>query len=156
LYCLPNPSAIFEGIDTAARFVCDVKAYNSSFGNFFMTSYKNLDAWKNAMQLVKEVYLLTKKFPKEELYALTSQTKRVAVSIPSNIAEGLGRQYKKDTLQFLHISRGSLYELETLLNIAVMVEIITEDEFNKIIPALEKALQVLNGFINYNQKADLK
>lgn len=107
------------------------------------------------MQLVKEVYLLTKKFPKDELYALTSQTKRAAVSVP-NIAEGLGRQYKKDTLQFLHISRGSLYELETLLNIAVMVEIITEEEFNKIIPALEKALQVLNGFINYNQKADLK
>ena len=94
--------------------------------------------------------------PKEELYALTSQTKRAAVSVPSNIAEGLGRQYKKDTLQFLHISRVSLYELETLLNIAVMVEIITEEEFNKIIPALEKVLQVLNGFINYNQKTDLK
>ena len=123
---------------------------------YFMRSYKDLDAWKNAMQLVKEIYLLTKKFPKEELYALTSQTKRAAVSVPSNIAEGLGRQYKKDTLQFLHISRGSLHELETLLNIAVMVEIISEEEFNKIIPALEKALQVLNGFINYNQKADLK
>ena len=121
-----------------------------------MANYKNLDAWKFSMQLVKEIYLLTKKFPKEELYALTSQTKRAAVSVPANIAEGLGRQYKKDTLQFLHISRGSLYELETLLKIAVMVEIITEEEFNKIIPALEKALQVLNGFINYNQKADLK
>lgn len=108
------------------------------------------------MQLVKEVYLLTKKFPKEEMYALTSQAKRAAVSVPSNIAEGLGRQYKKDTLQFLHISRGSLYELETLLNIALMIEIITEEEFNNIIPALEKSLQVLNGFINYNQKADLK
>ncbi len=121
-----------------------------------MRNYKDLDAWKNAMQLVKEVYLLTKTFPKEEMYALTSQTKRAAVSIPSNIAEGLGRQYKKDTLQFLHISRGSLYELETLLNIAVMVEIISEKEFNNIIPALEKSLQVLNGFINYNQKAELK
>lgn len=108
------------------------------------------------MQLVKEVYLLTKKFPKEELYALTSQMKRAAVSVPSNIAEGLGRQYKKDTLQFLHISRGSLYELETLLIIAVMAEIISEAEFDNIIPSLEKSLQVLNGFINYNQKADLK
>jgi len=106
--------------------------------SYFMRNYKDLDAWKNAMQLVKEVYLLTKTFPKEEMYALTSQTKRAAVSIPSNIAEGLGRQYKKDTLQFLHISRGSLYELETLLNIAVMVEIISEKEFNNIIPALEK------------------
>jgi four helix bundle protein len=65
-----------------------------------MTSYKNLDACKNAMQLVKEVYLITKKFPKEELYALTSQTKRAAVSIPSNIVEGLGRQYKKIRCSF--------------------------------------------------------
>jgi four helix bundle protein len=121
-----------------------------------MANYKTLDVWKFSMQLVKEIYLLTKKFPKEELYALTSQTKRAAVSVPSNIAEGLGRQYKKDTLQFLHISRGSLYEVETLLNIAVIVEIITDDEFNKIIPSLEKSMQVLNGFINYNQKADLK
>lgn len=121
-----------------------------------MISYKNLDAWKIAMQLVKEIYLLTNGFPKAELYGLTSQTKRAAVSVPANIAEGLGRQYKKDTLQFLHISRGSLYELETLLNIAVMVEIISEEQFNMIIPSLEKTMQVLNGFINYNQKADLK
>jgi four helix bundle protein len=121
-----------------------------------MSNYKNLDAWNVSMQLVKEVYLLTKKFPKEELYALTSQTKRAAVSVPSNIAEGLGRQYKKDTLQFLHISRGSLYELETLLNIAYMVEIIQEEEFNNIITSVEKSLKVLNGFVNYNEKADLK
>ncbi len=60
-----------------------------------MANYKDLDAWKVSMQLVKEVYLLTKQFPKEELYALTSQTKRAAVSVPSNIAEGLGRQYKR-------------------------------------------------------------
>lgn len=80
-----------------------------------MTNYKSLDAWKKAMELVKEVYLLTKSFPKEELYALTSQTKRAAVSISSNIAEGMGRNYKKDTIQFLHISRGSVYELETFV-----------------------------------------
>ncbi|MEP7144982.1 MAG: four helix bundle protein [Ferruginibacter sp.] len=121
-----------------------------------MANYKSLDAWKFSIQLVKEIYLLTKKFPKQELYALTSQTKRAAVSVPSNIAAGIGRQYKKDTLQFLHISRGSLYELETLLNIAVLVEIITEDDFNKIIPSFEKSLQVLNSFIHYSKKADLK
>lgn len=121
-----------------------------------MTNYKNLDAWKVSMQLTKEIYILAEKFPKSELYALTSQIKRAAVSVPSNIAEGLGRQYKKDTIQFLHIARGSLYELETLLNIAVMAKIITEEEFNSVISGLEKSLQVLNGFINYNQKADLK
>lgn len=121
-----------------------------------MPNYKNLDTWKISMQLVKEVYLLTKKFPKEEIYALTSQCKRAAVSIPANIAEGLGRQYKKDTLQFLHISIGSIYELETLLNIAEMVDIITEDDFTKKDTQVEKTLQILNGFINYYQKADLK
>ena len=121
-----------------------------------MSNYKKLDVWKSSMELVKEIYLLAKKFPKEELFALTSQCKRAAVSIPANIAEGLGRQYKKDTLQFLHISRGSIYELETLLNIAVMVGIVGEEEFIKINPLIEKTLQLLNGFINYNQKADLK
>ncbi len=82
-----------------------------------MTNYKNLEAWKKAMQLVKKIYLLIKKYPKEELFALTSQTKRAAVSIPANIAEGIGRNFKKDTIQFLHIARGSLYELDTLLNV---------------------------------------
>jgi four helix bundle protein len=131
--------------------------YIDSFLKFkTMSKYQNLDVWKTSMQLVKEVYLLTKKYPKEELYALTSQTKRAGVSIPSNIAEGLGRNYKKDTIQFLHIARGSIYELETLLNIAVMVEIISEDDFKAILPSLEKSMQLLNGFINYMEKSKLK
>ena len=121
-----------------------------------MTNYKTLDAWKLAMELVKEVYVVIKNYPPDEKYSLADQTKRAVVSIPCNIAEGMGRNHKKDTIQFLHISRGSLYELETLLNIAVMIEIITEKEFNTIISTLEKSLQILNGFINYNQKADLK
>lgn len=121
-----------------------------------MKNYKQLDAWQVAMNLVKDVYLLTKKYPKEELYGIISQTKRAAVSVPANIAEGIGRQYKKDTLQFLHISRGSLYELETLLNIAVMVEILQEEEFQKIAGFLDKSLMILNGLINYYQKANLK
>ncbi|HWR32522.1 MAG TPA: four helix bundle protein, partial [Chitinophagaceae bacterium] len=121
-----------------------------------MSNYKKLDAWQQSMQLVKEVYLLTKAFPKEELYALTSQTKRAAVSLPCNIAEGVGRNYKKDTIQFLHISRGSLYELETLLNIAVMVEIISEEVFNKISPLIDKCMQLINGLIRYYEKSNLK
>ncbi|MES2004414.1 MAG: four helix bundle protein [Bacteroidota bacterium] len=68
-----------------------------------MTGYKNLETWKKSMQLVKNVYDLAKTFPKEELFGLASQAKRAAVSVPTNIAEGCGRQYKKDTRQFLHI-----------------------------------------------------
>jgi four helix bundle protein len=97
-----------------------------------MQSYKNLEGWKKSMQLVKEVYLIIKNFPKEELYGLTSQIKRAAVSIPANIAEGVGRNYKKDTIQFLHISRGSLYELETLLSVAEMIDIFKKEEFENI------------------------
>jgi four helix bundle protein len=117
-----------------------------------MTSYKNLDAWKQSMDLVKEIYILTKEFPKEELYALTSQLKRAAVSIPCNIAEGIGRNYKKDTVQFLHISRGSIYELETLLNIGLMVGIINEKIFDKISLITDNCLKLINGLIRYYEK----
>ena len=122
-----------------------------------MTSYKELVAWQKAMQLVKEVYIITKKYPKEELFALTSQTKRAAVSVPANIAEGVGRNYKKDTIQFLHIARGSLYEVETLLNIAVMVEIINEEDFIPFISKIDEELRILNGLISaYERRTDLK
>jgi four helix bundle protein len=121
-----------------------------------MKDYKQLDAWKAAMDLIAVVYQLTKDYPKEEVYALTSQTKRAAVSIAANIAEGLGRQYKKDTLQFLHIARGSLYELETLLIIAKNTHMLIEEKFVQVESAWQKTIQLLNGFINYYEKAELK
>ena len=108
------------------------------------------------MQLVKEIYTLAKVYPKDELFALTSQTKRAATSIPSNIAEGMGRQYKKDTIHFLHIARGSIYELETHLNIALMVNIISEESFNTVIKIIDEIIKLLNGLIKYMQKAELK
>lgn len=108
------------------------------------------------MQLVKEIYLLTQNYPKEELLALTSQTKRAAVPVPSNIAEGMGRQYKKDTIHFLHISRGSIYELETHLNIALMAEIIDEQKFNKLTLMIDEEIKLLSGLINYMERAKLK
>ena len=125
--------------------------------NNAMSNYKTLDAWKVSMELVKEIYLLTKQFPKEELYGLTSQIRRSAVSIPTNIAEGLGRQYKKDTLQFFYVSRGSIYELETLINIGLMANIISENDFQKLLPPIERALKLLYGLIkSYETRTDLK
>ncbi|RPD48803.1 four helix bundle protein [Paracnuella aquatica] len=117
-----------------------------------MRSYQNLDAWKASMLLVKEVYYITKGFPKEETYGLTSQVKRALVSIPANIAEGVVRHHKKDTIQFLHIARGSVYELETLLKIAVMVGIIDESVFEKLLPKLDDVFRLLNGLINYMER----
>ena len=101
------------------------------------------------MKTVKEIYDLTKLYPKHEKYGLISQTTRAAVSIPANIAEGLGRNYKKDTIQFLHISRGSAYEVETLLSVALMINIIDQERFNKVNDVLQNNIRVINGFINY-------
>lgn len=121
-----------------------------------MTNYKKLDTWKQAMELLKDVYLLTASYPKEEQYSLTSQTRRAAISVPTNIAEGMGRQYKKDTLQFLHISRGSLYELETLFSIAAAVNILQEQDYNEISSKINTCLRLLNGFITHIEYSQLK
>lgn len=80
--------------------------------------HKNLEAWKESIQLVTDIYNLTREFPKEELWGLTSQIRRAAISIPSNIAEGSGRNTAKDTLRFIDIALGSIAELETQLIIA--------------------------------------
>ena len=121
-----------------------------------MTSYKNLEAWKKSMDLVRDIYLLTTFYPRQELYALTSQTKRAAVSIPSNIAEGVGRNYKKDTIQFLYVSRVSIYELETLLNIAVMTNILKQEAFENISFKIDECNRILNGLISYFETSSLK
>ncbi len=83
-----------------------------------MQSHRDLDVWKMAMNLVSEVYRLTKEYPKEELFSLTSQIRRSAISIPSNIAEGAARSGRKEFIQFLYIALGSCAELETQLLIA--------------------------------------
>ncbi len=83
--------------------------------------HKNLDIWKRSMNLVLDIYTLTQTFPSYERYGLSSQMRRAAVSIPSNIAEGAARKSSKELKQFLHISIGSLAELETQLLIAAML-----------------------------------
>ncbi len=114
-----------------------------------MTNYKSLEAWKKSMLLVKDIYLSTKTFPKEEIYSLTSQIRRAAVSVPSNIAEGSVQKHKKETLQFLHISRGSLYELDTQLNIAMLINVLNEENLMPLSKQTEECIKILNGLITY-------
>jgi four helix bundle protein len=121
-----------------------------------MSNYQKLEAWKESMLLVKEIYFVTKTFPAEERYGLISQFRRAAVSVPSNIAEGMGRQYKKDTIQFLHVARGSIYELETLLKVAVMVNIIDGAIFSELTSRIDKTARLLNGLISYAEASKLK
>jgi len=108
-------------------------------------THKDLDVWKESIILVKDVYTLTKLFPKDEIYGLTSQMRRCAVSIPSNIAEGSARNYDKEFIQFLYISLGSLSELETQLIISIEINYINEYNFAK----LEKIKKMLLGLIKY-------
>ena len=84
-------------------------------GSSKINSFRDLNIWKNGLLIAREVYLLTKKLPKEETFGLSSQMRRAAISVPSNIAEGRSRNSRKDFAQFLHIALGSLAELETQL-----------------------------------------
>lgn len=93
-----------------------------------VNSHKDLRVYQEAMFLVKDIYLISKFFPKEELYNLTSQMRRSAISIPSNIAEGSGRKGNAEFSRFLYIAMGSLSELETQLDISIMLNYAEENE----------------------------
>ena len=114
--------------------------------------YTELDVWKYSRELVKLVYLLTKSFPKEELYGLTNQIRRSSVSVPSNIAEGIGRQSNKETIHFLHIAKGSLQEVETQLYLSFDLEYISKEQLDSILKKIVSNKKLLNGFINYYKK----
>lgn len=117
-------------------------------------SYKDLLIWQKGFQIVISTYKLTKGFPQEELYALTSQIKRASVSIPSNIAEGYGRNTDKSFSHFIDISRGSLYELETQLLIARELEFIKDlDMFNHVISLINEESRMINAFYNSISKS---
>lgn len=100
-----------------------------------MGDYKDLVIWRKAMEVVREVYVLSGNFPKEELYGLTSQIRRSAISIPSNIAEGAARASRNEFMPFLSIARGSAAELETQLMLAEQLGFCQENQaiFEKII-----------------------
>ncbi len=113
----------------------------------FVRSHQRLDAWKVSMDLVTEVYREMQRFPKHEQYGLCSQIRRAAVSIPANIAEGAGRESKKEYLRFLAIARGSLSELETELEIAKRLEYLDLDaNAGKL---LDRSSYLLNGLIKH-------
>jgi four helix bundle protein len=118
-------------------------------------SYKDLIVWQKGIELVNEIYVLTKMFPKEEMFGLTNQMRRAAVSIPANIAEGWGRNSTKSYIQFVRISRGSLYEIETMMVIAKNQNYINEEQksstssrIDELGKMLNKLLQKLDSYID--------
>ena len=108
--------------------------------------HKDLDVWKESMRLAKEIYVLTERFPKEEMYGLTSQMRRSAVSIPSNIAEGAGRNSNKEFVQFLYISLGSLAELETQILLSKEFGLLQGEVVDR---SIERIRRMLLGLIDY-------
>ena len=110
-------------------------------------SYKELLVWQKAMKLAVEVYLVSQKFPQSELYGLTSQMRRSAFSVPSNIAEGHARAFLKEYLQFLKIAYGSAAELETQLIITKEIKILDSNSFEVLMSDLNEVQKMLNGLI---------
>ena len=112
-----------------------------------MHNFKELKVWQLSRQLVKDVYDLTIDFPSTEKYGLTSQIRRCVVSIPTNIAEGSGRNTDKDFAHFLNISLGSAYELETLLTLCFDVKLISEQQFESLITRISEIQKMTFGLI---------
>lgn len=117
-------------------------------------SYKDLIVWKKAKELAIEIYKITGNFPKEEMFGITNQLRRAVVSISNNISEGTGRHYKKDTIQFLFVSNGSLNEVESMLQIAKL-GFINEKQTDELVQRTEEVRKFLKGFIKYFQDSTI-
>lgn len=122
-----------------------------------INDYKDLEVWQKSRALARAAYLLTKKFPKEELFGMTSQIRRAATSIPANIAEGWGRHYPAEFIQFLRTANGSLKELETHLIISTDVNLCTEQEAQLLLQdctVLGKQILALQRSLEKRRKAN--
>lgn len=119
-----------------------------------MSNFRNLQVWQKSMTLTTNIHFSTKNFPKEEIFGLTSQIRRSSISIPSNIAEGFGRDSNKEYLRFLNVSIASLFELQTQLEIGKNIEYLTEQEFNKIYEDSRELERMLVSFINKIRERD--
>ena len=112
------------------------------------SDYKQLIVWHKSMDLVVEIYALVRLLPKEELYALSDQMRRAVVSIPSNISEGLGRNSDKEFVQFLSVSRGSLWELETQLEVCERLNYIDNSKTSKARNLITEISKMINSLAN--------
>jgi four helix bundle protein len=118
-------------------------------------SFRGLLVWRQAMALAKSCYLLTKSLPREELYGLTSQIRRAAISVPANIAEGNGRSTRGAYISFLRIAQGSLRELETYLLLLIEMELLRAQAVDPLLRQLESVARLLNRLIQSLQSDPL-
>ena len=114
--------------------------------------HKKLEAWKQSMDLVIEIYKASEEFPSQEIYGITNQVRRAAVSIPSNIAEGAARQTKKEFTNFLHIAQGSLSELDTQIEIASRLGYLDVTSRKGLDEKMEPVDKMITGLIRHLSK----
>lgn len=112
-----------------------------------LKTYRDLRVWQQAIILVKDIYAITTKMPKYEIFCLSSQTRRSAISIPSNIAEGFRRQYQKEYVQFLYIALGSCAELETQTTIAKELAYISGEKEQNILEQTDHISRMISNLI---------
>lgn len=112
-------------------------------------SYEHLKIWREGVELASLIYKITKKFPKSEIFGIVSQLRRAVVSIPSNIAEGSGRNSPKDFCRFIDIAIGSLNETESLLAVSLKLEYLSNEEFNELMCKIKELGNLLGGFRKY-------
>ena len=113
-----------------------------------MKTYRDLLVWQKAIAFVTQIYKSVQVFPKEELYGLTSQIKRSAISIPSNISEGYGRKSRNDYIRFLQIAMGSLFEIQTQLEISKNLGSLFESRFKELYESSREIERMLSSLIN--------
>lgn len=111
-------------------------------------NFKDLKIWQKGIEIVKDVYAMTKEFPREEMYGITSQMRRSAVSIPANVAEGFKRFHGKEYSQFLHIALGSVAELETHLIISKELGFIKDEQLAEISEKLDHISKMVSSLLN--------
>lgn len=118
--------------------------------------FRKIKAWQHADDLAIQVYRQTKSFPREELFAITSQSRRAVVSVPTNIVEGANREHKKEYLHFLYIARGSIAETEYLLYLAKRLEYLQDNEYEKLEDLRTETAKTLQGLINSVKKETIR
>jgi len=114
--------------------------------------YRRLIVWQRADELAFQVYVISKTFPREELFSLVSQMRRAAISVPANIVEGYSRFNKKEKIQFYNIAKGSLTELEYYLDFSFRLGYLNKDQYNLLIKLRNEVGKLLNGFIKSTKK----
>ena len=116
--------------------------------------HRGLVAWQKAMELVTEIYRMTRDFPKDELYGLVSQLRRAAVSVPSNLAEGYGRNSRNEFHQFVGVARGSLADVETQIEIAKNLHYVSEESCSEMLSRVDEVGRLLTGLRAWSAEAE--